>query len=59
MSTPIYIGWKHVYRYEIQKSIYISIEWGVNIYIHDRIFEAHGDIFKSLGFLFCFVPVYR
>lgn len=53
MSGSIYIGWKPVYRYEIQKSIYVSREWDVKIYNRTEvsIFEVHADIFKSLGFL--------
>lgn len=54
MSTPIYIGWKHVYRYEIQKSIYISIEWSVNIYIYRTEFLKPMVTFLR-AWVFCFV----
>lgn len=41
-------------------SMYVYTEWSEHTYGTDvSIFEVHGDIFKSLGFLFCFVLVYR
>lgn len=53
MSASIYVGWKQVYRYELQKCIYVSREWDEKIYNRTEvsIFESHADIFKSLGFL--------